>query len=102
MIEVCVVDANGVFLKTADLETYVLEDGENFVSADPPTLRPYTGYPGFVKPVWDGSKWGEGATFPELIKWEATHPKTSDTANKTIWQTLDDSYAEGVNTAYDQ
>lgn len=97
----CIVDSNGFYIKTADPD-YVLEPGERIVETEPPTMRPYTGYPGFVKPKWDGSKWVEGATFTELIEFEMTHPKSSNTEGKTIWDTLDDSYAEGVNTAYDQ
>ena len=102
MNEVCVVDPKGFYIKTADPETYVLEDGESFVDTVPPTMRQYTGYPGFVKPKWDGSKWVEGAIFKELLAFELTHQKTSATEGKTIWQTLDESYTEGVNGAYEQ
>ena len=100
MTEVCVVDSKGFFIKTADPETYVLEDGERFVNTAPPNMRQYAGYVGFVKPQWK-DKWVEAATFQELIMFELTHQKTSDTAGKTIWQTLDESYTEGVNKAYD-
>ena len=102
MNEVCVVDSSGQFVTVADRDTYVLQDGERFVDTVPPTMRQYTGYPGFVKPKWNGSKWVEGATFQELLVFELTHQKTSTTEGKTIWQTLDESYTEGVNKAYDQ
>ena len=96
----CVVDSNGFYIENADPDD--LKDGERIVETDPPTMRPYTGFPGFVKPKWDGKKWVEGATFTELIEFEMTHQKSSGTEGKTIWQTLDESYTEGVNKAYDQ
>ena len=101
MTEVCVVDSTGLFVTVADRDTYELRDGENFVDTVPPNMRQYAGYIGFVKPKWD-SKWVEGATFQELLVFELTHQKTSATEGKTIWQTLDESYTEGVNGAYEQ
>lgn len=95
----CVVDTNGFYIENADPND--LKDGQRIVETYPPTMRPYTGYPGFVKPKWEG-KWVEGATFTELIEFEMTHEKGSSTEGKTIWQTLDESYTEGVNKAYDQ
>ena len=102
MVEVCVVDSDGAFLYTADLETYVLQDGESFVHAYPPALRMYAGFPGFVKPTWNGSKWVEGADFLGIIEWEMTHIKSAGESTATIWNEMEQSYQQGVNTAYDQ
>ena len=90
------IDANGRFVTVADRDTYQLGEGERFVETVPPQMRPAAGYPGFVKPVWNGEKWTEGATFPEIMQWEITHMKTGE--GKTIWATLEDAYKEGVNS----
>lgn len=105
MNEVCVIDSSGRFVTVADRD-YELRDGEQFVETAPPVFRPAAGYPGFVKPIWNGEKWTEGATFDEMILWEFQHSmKTTDwktVEGKTLWDTLEDSYKEGVNSAYDQ
>lgn len=103
MHEVCVIDANGQFVAVVDRDTYQLREGEQFVEAAPPTLRPAAGYPGMVKPVWNGSEWVESATFEEMILWEFRHRKPADEVEgETLWDTLEDAYREGVNNAYDQ
>jgi hypothetical protein len=75
MSTVCVIDADGIFVTSTERTAYTLRDGDQFIDAEPPTLRPYRGYPGFVKPIWDGESWREGATFYEILLWEARHPK---------------------------
>ena len=106
MTEVCVIDAHGQFVAVVDRETYQLREGEQFVETAPPTLRPAAGYPGMVKPVWNGSEWVESATVDEMILWEFQHMKpavdVSTVEGKTLWDTLEDAYREGVNNAYEQ
>jgi hypothetical protein len=101
MTEVCVIDSSGQFVTVADRDSYDLREGEQFVETAPPVFRPAAGYPGFVKPIWNGEKWTESATFHEMLRWEFAHMNTT-TEGKTIWETLEDSYREGVNSAYDQ
>ena len=100
MAEVCVIDANGQFVAVVDRDTYELREGEQFVEAAPPTLRHTVGYPGMVKPVWNGKTWIEGAAFLDIVQWDIEHMKTSE--GKTLWDTLEESYRKGVNSAYDQ
>lgn len=76
MSTVCVIDADGVFVTETDRRSYALQEGERFIDAEKPVFRPYGGYPGFVKPTWDGSKWREGASIHELLRWEFEHLKT--------------------------
>lgn len=100
MNEVCVIDPSGQFVTVADRDSYDLQEGEQFVETAPPVFRPAAGYPGFVKPIWNGEAWTEGATFSELLRWELEHMNKGE--GKTIWETLEDYYREGVNSAYDQ
>ena len=100
MTQVCVVDANGCFLAAVDRDAYALQEGQRFVETAPPVLRPAAGYPGMVKPVWKGEGWTEGAAFPELLRWEVTHRNAA--VGKTLWETIEEAYTKGVNSAYDQ
>ena len=56
------------------VQYYTLLEGERLIDAAPPVMRPYIGADGFIKPVWEGSKWMESATNEEITAWEAEHP----------------------------
>ena len=56
------------------VQYYTLSEGERLIDAAPPVMRPYIGADGFIKPVWEGSKWMESATNEEITAWEAEHP----------------------------
>lgn len=99
MTEVCVIDSSVQFVAVVERDSYDLREGEQFIETAPPVFRPAAGYPGLVKPIWNGEAWTEGAASSELIRWELEHMKTGE--GKTIWETLEDSYREGVNSAYD-
>lgn len=87
----CVIDAEKCYktrvlvLLEPDLETsqireniqyYTLQDGETLVDTEPPTMRPYAGAVGLMRPRWseDTSAWVEAATAKEITVWEAEHP----------------------------
>ena len=56
------------------VQYYTLLEGERLIDVAPPVMRPYIGADGFIKPVWEGSKWMESATNEEITAWEAEHP----------------------------
>lgn len=58
------------------IQYYELLPGEQLVDTIPPTMRPYAGAIGFVRPKWDAdtSTWTEAATEEEITAWEAEHP----------------------------
>ena len=87
----CVIDANFIYktlvlalLTQADqgqaqewqVQNYTLLDGERLIDADPPTMRPYAGAAGFIRPKWDTDTagWVEAATEGEIAAWEAENP----------------------------
>ena len=87
----CVIDANFIYktlvlvlLTQVDqgqeqewkVQNYTLAEGEQLVDTAPPTMRPYVGAAGFVRPKWDfdTSAWLEGATEDEIAAWEKEHP----------------------------
>lgn len=85
----CVIDADFIYktlvlvlLIQADrgqewkVQNYTLSDGERLIDADPPTMRPYAGAAGFIRPKWDTDTagWVEAATAEEIAAWEAEHP----------------------------
>ena len=57
-------------------QNYTLLDGERLIDADPPTMRPYAGAAGFIRPKWDTDTagWVEAATEGEIAAWEAENP----------------------------
>ena len=61
-----------------EIQYYTLQPGERLVDAEPPTMRPYAGSTGFVRPKWDAdtSVWTEAANEEEIAAWEAEHPAT--------------------------
>ena len=85
----CVIDAQNLYktlvlvlrVKTDkgeewQVQSYVLQEGEQLVDIAPPTMRPYAGAEGFVSPKWDTdtSSWAEAATPEEITAWEMEHP----------------------------
>ena len=58
------------------IQHYEMLEGEMLVDTVPPTMRPYAGAAGFIRPKWDAaaSAWVEGATEEEVAAWEAEHP----------------------------
>lgn len=97
----CVIDANFIYktlvlvlLTQADqgpgegqewkVQNYTLSKGEQLVDSTPPTMRPYAGAAGFVRPKWDAdtSVWIEAATEEEIAAWEVEHPAPAPIARK--------------------
>lgn len=86
----CVVDTNAIYKTLVlvllveneehqqedQIQHYEMLEGEMLVDAVPPTMRPYAGAAGFIRPKWDAaaSAWVEGATEEEVAAWEAEHP----------------------------
>lgn len=85
----CVIDAQNLYktlvlvlrVKTDkgeewQVQSYVLQEGEQLVDIAPPTMRPYAGAEGFVSPKWDTdtSSWAEAAAPDEITAWETEHP----------------------------
>lgn len=82
----CVIDANSIY-KTLVLvlliqatqgkgqewkiQNYTLAESEQLVDTAPPTMRPYAGAEGFVRPKWDvdTKAWAEDATDEEISTW---------------------------------
>ena len=58
------------------IQHYEMLEGEMLVDTVPPTMRPYAGAAGFVRPKWDAdtSVWTEAANEEEIAAWEAEHP----------------------------
>lgn len=46
-----------------NIQAYTLQEGETLINANPPS--------GYVRPVWDGDVWQEGATDEEIAAAEA-------------------------------
>lgn len=67
-------EKNGKLLE--NIQYYKLRDGETLVDAPMPSMRPYAGASGLVRPRWDvdTAAWVEGATVAEIAAWEAEHP----------------------------
>ena len=95
----CVIDANFIYktlvlvlLTQVDqgqeqewkVQNYTLTEGEQLVDTAPPTMRPYAGAAGFVRPKWDAaaSAWTEAATEEEIAAWEDEHPAPAPIARK--------------------
>ena len=86
----CVVDTNAIYKtlvlvllvenedhqQEEQIQHYEMLEGEMLVDTVPPTMRPYAGAAGFIRPKWDAaaSAWVEGATEEEVAAWEAEHP----------------------------
>ena len=106
----CVVDAKKLY-KTIVLVTlteengkqneyiqrYTLQDGEQLVDAEPPSLRENYGDTGFISPQWDADSatWIEAATAEEITAWEEKHP---DLNAKTLEELRADKETEISNT----
>ncbi len=88
-IHCCVVDADGYYVefvlvlleRDADgviyhVQHYALNEGEQLVSGTPPSMRPYAGAVGLIRPRWsfDRRVWCEDADTAEIAAWEAEHP----------------------------
>ena len=93
----CVIDAQNLYKtfvrvlvieneegQEEQIQHYKLLDGEQLVGAAPPTMRPYAGVSGFVRPKWDAvtSAWTEAATEEEIAAWEDEHPAPAPIARK--------------------
>lgn len=61
-----------------EVQYYTLAEGESLVprtdECRQPTMKVYTGAPGYIRPKWDGAGWVEGATDEEITAWELEHP----------------------------
>lgn len=58
------------------VQHYEMLEGEMLVDTVQPTMRPYAGGAGFIRPKWDAdtSVWTEAANEEEIAAWEAEHP----------------------------
>lgn len=58
------------------IQHYEMLEGEMLADTVPPTMRPYAGAAGFIRPKWDAdtSAWTEAANEEEIAAWEAEHP----------------------------
>ena len=88
----CVVDTNAIYKTLVlvllveneehqqedQIQHYEMLEGEMLVDAVPPTMRPYAGAAGFIRPKWDAdtSVWTEAANEEEIAAWEAERPAT--------------------------
>ena len=106
----CVVDVNGayidlvlVFLEPGEdgqiqenIQYYALKEGETLVDTRKPTLRPYAGAAGFIRPRWNGEAWEEAAVQEEIAAWELEHPAPEPAPNTPTVETrladLEDAY----------
>ena len=74
MFVLVLLEQDGTGMQKEVIQYYTLSEGERLIDAAPPVMRPYIGADGFIKPVWEGSKWMESATNEEITAWEAEHP----------------------------
>lgn len=133
----CVIDAEGnyktlvlVLLEPDEdgqpkenIQYYELLEGESLVDTAPPSMRPYAGADGLVRPRWsaDTAAWEEGATAAEITVWEAEHPapepmtppadnlegrvatleaeKADKEEVQAVWDSMAAAYSEGVQRA---
>lgn len=75
----CVIDAES-FYKTYVLFDgvsplyYDLKDGETLIDTPAPVLKIDQKSDGFVRPLWDGDKWVEGACESEIDEFNRNNP----------------------------
>lgn len=78
------------------IQHYTPLEGEQLVDTAPPTMRPYAGAVGYIKPKWDAdaAAWMEAATEGEIGAWETEHPNPNA---KTLEKLREDKEAELSN-----
>ena len=77
------------------IQYYRLQDGEQVIDVQPPTMRPQAGATGLIKPRWDDNAetWVEAATGAEITAWELEHP-APEPRPMTVTESLLDTVSE--------
>ena len=57
-----------------EVYSYILQDGETLIKAQPPVKKVHAETDGFIVPAWNGTEWVEGATAEEIAQFEAENP----------------------------
>lgn len=83
------------------IQHYEMLEGEMLVDTVPPTMRPYAGAAGFIRPKWDAdtSVWTEAANEEEIAAWEAEHPDPNAKTLEELRAGKETEISDACNTA---